>query len=73
MTRRVVLQRQMWPEMYELLRGSGIMPRRSLREGATLADGETRDAAKVRVDIALIQAMQIMRMHVQLTGQLQRS
>jgi hypothetical protein len=49
------------------------MPRRSLREGATLADGETRDAAKVRVDIALIQAMQIMRMHVQLTGQLQRS
>lgn len=34
-----MLQRQMWPEMYELLRGSGIMPRRSLREGATLPMG----------------------------------
>jgi hypothetical protein len=60
-TRRVLLQPQMWPEVYELVRTSGVLPRRSWRGGVVLRDGETIDAAQVRVDWALMQTATLVR------------
>ncbi|KAF3050872.1 hypothetical protein E8E11_010376 [Didymella keratinophila] len=69
-TRRVVLQPQMWPEVYELVRRSGLLPRRSMRGEVAPRDEETVDASEVRVERAVMRAACLVRMRAQLERQL---
>jgi len=69
-TRRVALQPQMWPGAYELVRISGVLPRRSMRGEMALRDGETVDASEVRVERAVMRAACLVRTRAQLARQL---
>lgn len=58
-TRRVILQPQMRPEVHELMRRSGVLSRRLRGELATLLDGEATDAAEVRFFVSSVRIVQV--------------